>query len=103
MKNAFAYALSITTLSTTGGEGIEQSKHVGHVSMIMRLVTGKDGNLTTYFDTIDDIQNRSEGSSLNRILNDNHEDVSNRGKVQGLLLLVFISVFAKLLEKLQKN
>ena len=39
VNNAFAYAFSIATLSTTGGEEIGQNIYVGHVSTIMRLLT----------------------------------------------------------------
>ena len=52
LNNAFAYAFSIATLSTTGGKKIEQNKHVGHVSTIMRLLTSRDGDLLSYFDKI---------------------------------------------------
>ena len=37
VNNAFAYAFSIGTLSTTGGEEIEVKINSGHVSAFMRV------------------------------------------------------------------
>ena len=47
---AFGYCFKEATLSTTGGMEIELNKHVGQVSTIMRLLTSKDGDLSSYFD-----------------------------------------------------
>ena len=50
INNAFAFCFSQATLSTTGGMDIEDIKYVGQVSTIMRLLTSKDADLSSYFD-----------------------------------------------------
>ena len=57
VKNAFAYTIHDARISTSAGIEIEQNKLVGPVSTIMRLVPLKDGDLTTYFDKIDETEN----------------------------------------------
>ena len=55
-------------------------------STIMRLVTQKDGDLSTYFDTIDESEVGIDDSSLKQILiNDHHKD--NLGNIRGHLPL----------------
>ena len=48
--NAFAYCFTQATLSTTGGMDLEDIKYVGQVSTIMRLLTSKHSDLSSYFD-----------------------------------------------------
>ena len=50
IKNAFAYCFPQATLSTTGGMDLEDIKYVGQVSTIMRLLTSKDSDLSSYFE-----------------------------------------------------
>ena len=50
INNAFAYCFSQATLSTTGGMDLEDIKYVGQVSTIMRFLTSKDSDLSSYFD-----------------------------------------------------
>ena len=50
INNAFAYCFTQATLSTTGGMDLEDNKYVGQVSTIMRLLTSKDSDLSSYFD-----------------------------------------------------
>ena len=87
VKNAIAYAFSIATLSTTGGEEIKQNRYVWHVSTTKRLLTSENVDLRSYFDEIYETHNGTEGSSLNKILIDNHEEVSDRRRVKGHLPL----------------
>ena len=47
----------------------------------MRLLTGEDGCLISYFDEMDETQIGTQGSTLNRGPVDNHENVDKRGKV----------------------
>ena len=49
INNAFAYCFTQATLSTTGGMDLEDIKYVGQISTIMRLLTSKDGDLSSYF------------------------------------------------------
>ena len=48
-KNAFAYTLHDARLSSSTRVEIEQNKYVSPISTIMRLVTQKYGDLSTYF------------------------------------------------------
>ena len=82
VKSAFAYAFSIVTLSTTGGEGIEVNNDCGFISQVMRLLINKYGVSLTYFDKNVDSQNAINGSSLNQILIDSHEQLFDREKNQ---------------------
>ena len=50
INNAFAYCFTQATLGTTGGGDLEDMKYVGQVSTIMRLLTSKDGDSSSYFD-----------------------------------------------------
>ena len=47
VNNAFAYCFTQATLSTTGSMDLENIKYVGQVSTIMRLLTSKDGDLSS--------------------------------------------------------
>ena len=52
----FGFSLSKATLSTTGGEEIEQNTYVGHVTTTMRISTSEDGDLLSYFDKSNETQ-----------------------------------------------
>ena len=102
VNNAFAYCFKEATLKTTGGMEIELNKHVGQVSTIMRLITSKDGDLSSYFDkngesVIDD------NNPLKKILISNHAQEANKGKIKGHLLLEHIFGFCKTFKKITKN
>ena len=64
----------------------------------MRLVTEKDGDLSTYFDIIDESEDEINFSSLKKILIDNHTE-GNRGLIRGHLPLEFIVGFCKSFKK----
>ena len=53
INNALAYCFTQATLCTTGGGDLEDIKYVGQVSTIMRLLTSKDGDLSSYFDKME--------------------------------------------------
>ena len=57
VNNAFAYTIQDDRISTSAGVEIEQKKYVGPISTIMRLVTQRDGDLSTSFDIIDESEN----------------------------------------------
>ena len=59
VNNVFAYTIHDARISTSSGVEIEQNKFVGPISTIMRLVTQKDGDLSSYFDIIDKQRMRS--------------------------------------------
>ena len=102
VNNAFAYCFTQATLSTTGGMDLEDIKYVGQVSTIMRLLTSKDADLSSYFDkngesVID------EDNSLKKVLIDNHAVEVNKGKIKGHLALEHIFGFCKTFKRRTKN
>ena len=102
INNAFAYCFNQATLSTTGGMDLEDIKYVGQVSTIMRLLTSKDSDLSSYFDkygeTVIDNDN-----PLKKILIDNHAQEANKGKLKGHLALENIFGFCRTFKKITKN
>ena len=93
VKSAFAYTIHDARISTSAGVEIEQNKYVGPIFTIMRLVTQKDGDLSTYFDKIDESENFINDSSLKQILINNHTE-ADRGLFRGHLPLEYIFGFA---------
>ena len=102
VNNAFAYTIHDARISTSAGVEIEQNKYVGPISTIMRLVTQKDGDLSTYFDIIDESENGINNSSLKQILINNHTE-ANRGLIRGHLPLEHIFGFARSFKKITKG
>ena len=94
INDAFAYIFHDARISISSGVENEQNKYVGPISTIMlRLVTRKDGDLSTYYDTIDESEDGINGSSLKQILIKYHTD-DNRGSITGHLPLEYIFAFA---------
>ena len=52
----------------------------------MRLVTQKDGDLSSYFDIIDQSEDGIDNSSIKQVLINNHT-ADNRGVIRGRLPL----------------
>ena len=102
VNNAFAYTIHDARISTSAGVEIEQNKYVGPISTIMRLVTEKDGDLSTYFDIINEKENGINDSTLKKILINNHTE-ANRGLIRGHLPLEYIFGFAKSFKKITKG
>ena len=102
INNAFAYCFTQATLSTTGGMDLEDIKYVGQVSTIMRLLTSKDSDLSSYFDkngeSVIDNDNPSK-----KILFNNHAQEANKGKLKGHLALENIFGFCRTFKKITKN
>ena len=98
VKNAFNYTIHDARISTTAGVEKEQNKYVGATSSIMRLVTQKDGDLSTYFDIYDESEDEIKNSSLGQILIDNHIE-ANKGLIGGHLHLENIFGFALCFKK----
>ena len=92
VNNVFAYTIHDAKISTIAGVEIGQNKYVGAISKIMKLVTQKDGDLSTYFDTIDESEDEINNSSLKKLLIDNHAD-ANRGLIRGRLPLIYIYIW----------
>ena len=102
VNNAFAYTIHDERISSSSGVEIEQNKYVGPISTIMRLVTQKDGDLTTYFDIIDESEDGINISSLKQIHIDNHTE-ANTGLIRGQLPLEFIFGFCRSFRKISKG
>ena len=99
---AFAFCFTQATLNTTGGMDIEDIKYVGQVSTIMRLLTSKDSDLSSYFDKNGEavIDNNNP---LKKILINNHAVEANKGKIKGHLPSEHIFGFCKTFKKITKN
>ena len=63
----------------------------------MKLSTGKDGDLLSHADKNVETQGAIKGTSINKLLIDNHEKQANRGDVEGLLHLEQFFGFCKTL------
>ena len=102
VNNGFAFCFKEATLATTGGMEIEVNKYVGPVSTIMRMITSKDGDLSSYFDKNGEsvIDNNNP---LKKILINNHAVEVNKGKVKGQLALEHIFGFCRTFKKITKN
>ena len=102
VNNAFAYCFKEVTLTTTGGMEVEHIKYVGPVSTIMRLLTSKDGDLSSYFDKNGESVLHDD-NPLNQILINNHARDVNKGKIKGHLALEHIFGFCKTFKKVTKH
>ena len=102
VNNAFAYCFKEATLATTGGMDIEINKYVGPVSTIMRILTSKDADLSSYFDKYGETVLDND-NSLKQILINNHAEEANKGKIKGHLALENIFGFCKTFKKITKN
>ena len=103
VNNAFAYIFQEGRISTSAGTEIEHNKNLGNVSTIMRLLTEKDGDLSTYFDKIDEAEGSIDGSTLKKLLINNHTNDDNRGKIRANLPLEYIFGFCKTFKKITKG
>ena len=101
INNAFAYCFTPATLSTTGGMDIEDVKYVGQVSTIMRLLTSKDNDLSSYFDNNGEAV-INDDNPLKQILINNHAVEANKGRIKGHLALEHIFGFCKTFKKITK-
>ena len=66
------------SLKTTGGSEIELNKYVGPVSTMVRLLTSKDGDLSSCFDKIDESEGEIDNNSPKHILINNHTVASKQ-------------------------
>ena len=101
VNNAFAYCFKEASLTTTGGMDIEVNKYVGPVSTIMRMLTSKDGDLSSYLDKNGESVIDND-NPLKQILINNHPQEVNKGKIKGQLALEHIFGFCKTFKKKQK-
>ena len=102
VNNALAYTIHDAKISTSAGVDFEQNKYVGPISTIMRLVTQKEGDLSTYFDIIDESEDEINITSLRQILINNHTEAS-RGLIRGQLPLEYIFGFCRSFKEITKG
>ena len=72
VKNGLAYVFQEDRLSTSSGTEIENNKHLGPASTIMKLLAQKDGDLSSYFDKTDESEAGITNLTLKHILIDSH-------------------------------
>ena len=89
-------------MDTTGGGDLEDIEYVGQVSTIMRLLTSKDGDLSSYFDKNGEAVINND-NPLKQILINNHAVEANKGRIKGHLALEHIFGFCKTFKKITKN
>ena len=102
INNAFAYCFTQATLTTTSGMDIEDIKYVGQVSTILRLLTSKDGGLSSYFDKNGEAV-IDKNNPLKKVLFNNYAVDANKGKIKGHLALKHIFGFCKTFKKITKS
>ena len=103
VNNAFAYIFEEERISTSAGTEIEHNKNLGNVSTIMRLLTQKDGDLSSYFDKINETEGEIGNSTLKRMLINSHTNNDNKGKIRANLPLEHIFGFCKTFKKITKG
>ena len=102
VNNAYAYTFHDATISSSSGVEMEQKKYVVPISTIMRLKAQKDGDLSTYFDIIDESEDGNNNSLSKQVLINNHTE-ANRGLIRGLLPLEYIFRFCRSFKKISKG
>ena len=102
MYNAFIYKIHYAKISTPSDTEIEQNKIVGPVSTIIKLVTLKYGNLSTYFDRVDESMGGINNSSLKQILITNQTEPI-RGIKRNHFPLKWRNGFCRSFEKIPKG
>ena len=103
VNNALAFVFQEGRLSTSAGTEIEHNKNLGIVSTIMRLLTQKDGVLSSYFDKNNEAENGIDDSTLKKILINSHDNEDNKGKIRANLPLEHIFGFCKTFKKITKG
>ena len=103
VENAFPYVFQGARISTSNGTEIEQNKYVGPISTILRLLTHKDGDLSTYFDNIDETRTGIVNTSFKHLLFINHTNDDNKCKIKGHLTLEHIFGFCKMFKKISRS
>ena len=108
-NNGLAYAFQEARLSTSTTD-LEHIKYVGQISILMRVISSRDGDLLSQFDNINEEIGANEAAtsdiirstSLNKVLITNHEEAI-RGKIEAQLSLEHTFGFCKTFKKVTKN
>ena len=99
VRNGLAHIFKEGRLSTSAGTKTEHNKHKGPVSTLMRLLTKKDGDRSSYFGKFDEREAGIANSTLKHLLIDSQDNEVNKGKIGANLLLEHILGFCKTLKK----
>ena len=102
VNDGLAYFFQEGQLSTSAGVEIENNKYLGHFSTIMRILTQKDGDPSSYFDKIDEREDGIANSTLKHVLIDSHTNEDKKGRKRANLLLAHSFGFCKTFKKKQK-
>ena len=87
-NNGLAYVFQEAVLATTSGSSLEHNKFVGQISILIRVLTSKDGDLFSQFDNINESNTDADfdSTSLKKLLIDN-QDIARqefkKGKIKG--------------------
>ena len=103
VNNGLSYIFQEGRLSTSAGTEIELNKNLGNVSTIMRILTQKDGDLSSYFDKMDEREAGIANSTLKHLHIDSHTNDDNKGKIRANLPLEHIFGFCKTFKKITKG
>ena len=113
VNNGFAFCFKETRLSTTLGSDLEHNTFCGQVSTIMKVISNKDGNLSSQFGNIiendipvperlADLPPQNESTPHQKRLINNHTD-PNKGKIRRYLYLEDIFGFCKSFKQVTKT
>ena len=78
IRSLFAFTILDARMSKSSGTEREHKKFVDPVSTIIRFLTHKDGDLSTYFDIIDENEDGNNISLLKQLLNKNRTKINRR-------------------------
>ena len=103
VNNGLAYIFQEGRLFTSAGTEIEHNKNLGNVSTRMRLLTQKDGDLSSYFDQIDETEASITNSTLKHLLINSHTNDDNKRKIRANLPLEHTFGCCKTFKKITKG
>ena len=103
VNNGLSYFFQKGRLSTSAGTEIEHNKNLGNVSLIMRLLTQKDGDLSFYFDKINETEGGIGNSTLKQLLIDGHTNEDSKGMIRANFPLEHKSGFCRTFKKITKG
>ena len=95
---AFDFTIHDARISKSANTEVEQNKFVGPVSSILKVVTRRVGDLSTYFDKFDEIELGCKSPSLKQLLINNQKQ-GRRSVIRGQLLLKLFFKICKSFEK----
>ena len=83
-----------TRLETTSGADLEHNKNVGQIPTVMRVLTSKEGDLSSHFDESDETQDGVNNSSLKHKIINSHTEVKRKKKANHHynIYLVFVQL-----------